>query len=60
MKRCSLCNDLLIKNPKEDYYEGKIIECFICGTKYQVKMEWKTFEKNGMKETVNLPRLSII
>lgn len=61
MKRCEFCNDVLIKGPNEKHYNGEIIECFVCGIKYKVIMEWKTvISENGMLETVMLPRLSLL
>ena len=61
MKRCTLCNDVLVKGNKEKHFEGEIIECFICGAKFKVTMEWKTIiDKNGMFETLTVPKLSLL
>ena len=61
MKRCSLCNDILMREKTEKHFDGEIIECFVCGIKYKIIMEWKTVvNENGMLETVMLPRLSLL
>lgn len=61
MKRCEFCNDVLVKGPNEKHYNGEIIECFICGAQFKVTMEWKTIiDKNGMFETLTVPKLSLL
>lgn len=57
MKRCGFCNDVLMKD-SDTYTNGDTIECFVCGTKYKVKLEWKTdFDRNGMFRTELVPKL---
>lgn len=48
MKRCEVCNDVFITN--KDHKENEMIECFICGSIYEITKEWKTIiKKNGSK-----------
>jgi hypothetical protein len=60
MKRCGMCNDILMKDGK-DYKTDDVIECFVCGLRYKIVSEWKTvINQNGMLEASLIPRLTLL
>jgi hypothetical protein len=60
MKRCGMCNDILMKDGK-DYKSDDVIECFVCGLRYKIITEWKThIDKSGMFCTSQVHRLTLL